>query len=760
MRLVLPARALRSVTRHVIPSAIAVGIMRTGYIVLALAILFAAWRQQTPPPAPADVPTGAFSASRAFLDIRVIGLRPHPVGTAEHDRVRDYLVRRLTAMGLEPKLRSDLGATDSFDGRTVIAPVTNVLGVLKGRDAGRPALLVMSHYDSVPNSPGAADDSAGVAAALEIAHALKSGPPPERDVMFLITDGEELGLLGATAFFGRDPLARRVGAVINFETRGDGGLAAMFETGPRNADTVAMYAAGARRPDASSLSRAIYKSMPNGTDFTLAAKRGLPGLNFAFIGDESAYHSPLATPAHLDLGSVQHMGDQALAAARAFAARLPEQKADAVYSDVLGFFVVQYSFAISWVLFVIAALLTVYAIWAAWRVERPSWGRGTAGALLIVAAPSLVLGLAGWSFHGLDHFQRLPHFAFLLAGSAALAVGTFAFVASLISRDAARPPALWQTMLLLLLLLAGTVQVLVPEAAFVLVWPLLIAALVAVVRFGLNRGESSIPTTIAIVLGTAVVLSLTAASAAALFTAVGVDLPAVLVIPLLSVVPLLLLLPDAKPLPLWMHGALIAVGAALFACGRLTPPSPERPVPSIVRYLKDLDSGKACRIAAFDVLDPWAKAALGAPRYGTLPWSNDVKYWWSPAKSVDVPPSSLAIAREGNKLRIALKVPPGAYSAVVTIRSSEALPESRFDGVKIPALKANADYDVRYYSPDAKGGAWAIIAPRTGRFDVRLVTTFLDWPRDAAALRPMPTNVMAFGTSGGTQTVVRRSWKP
>ncbi|MDW3502806.1 M28 family metallopeptidase, partial [Escherichia coli] len=91
----------------------------------------------------------------------------------------------------------------------------NVIGVLPGTDRSKPAVLIMSHYDSVANSPGAADDAAGVAAALEVARALQAGPKPARDVIFLFTDGEEQGLLGADAFFARDPLRQKVGVVIN-----------------------------------------------------------------------------------------------------------------------------------------------------------------------------------------------------------------------------------------------------------------------------------------------------------------------------------------------------------------------------------------------------------------------------------------------------------------------------------------------------------------------------------------------------------------
>ena len=734
--------------------------MRAGYVVFVLAVLVAAWRLQTPAPLPADAPGAEFSATRAFADITAIAQKPHPVGTAEHGWVRDYLVQRLASMGLAPQLRQDVVASDLFGNRTVVAPVTNILGVLKGKDPAKPAVLLMSHYDSVPNSPGAADNTAGVAATLEIARALAAGPQPERDVMFLITDGEELGMMGATAFFERDPLAAHVGVVINFDARGDSGQTTMYETGPQNADTVAMYAAAVSKPNASSLSRAIYKHMPNGSDFTLPLNRGLPGLNFAFIEDEASYHAPIMTPERLNLGSVQHMGDQALSAARAFVARLPEQKADAVYSDVLGLFFIQYSFAMGWVLLAITALLAGYAIWAAWRLERPSWTRGAAGVALIAVVPSVLLALGGWSFMDLSHYQRLSHFGFLMAGSTVLAVASIGFAAALVARKAQRPPALWQAMVILLLLLALVLQIFLPEAAFVVVWPLLIAAAVAALRFGLFRGERPVASFAVAAVAALIVIAQAVFNGSLLFTGVGVDMPAVVVMPMLTIVLLLLLLPDGKPLPLWTHAALLGAGIALFAYGRLTPPTAENPRPSIVRYLKDLDSGKAYRIAVFEVLDPWSKAALGTPRYSAMPWSEDVKYWWGPAKPVAVPPSTLEIQRFGDKLRLVFTTAPGAYSAVLSVRASEALGESRFDGVTIRALKANERHSIQYFTPDPKGGVWEIDAPKKGKLDVTLSTTYLDWPKEAEALPDKPANVMAFGTSGSTQTVLRKTWTP
>lgn len=733
--------------------------MRKAYVVLVLAILIAAWRLQTPTPIPADAPPSVFSATRAFADIRAIAQRPHPVGTADHDRVRAYLVDRLAAMDLAPQQQAER-ITNAFAARVISAPVANIAAILKGKDRTKPAVLVMSHYDSVPDSPGAADDTAGVATTLEIARVLKAGPQPERDVIFLFTDGEELGLMGATAFFHHNPLAAHVGVVINFEARGDSGLTPMFETGPLNAETVALFVAKAPRPSANSFARAIYKRMPNGSDFTLAVERGLPGLNFAFIGDEAAYHTPLATPAHLNLGSVQHMGDQALAAARAFATTLPQQKADAVYSDVLGFFVIQYSFAAGWVLLALTAALMFYAVWASWRLAPVSWWRGIAGSLSIIVLPTMVLGLAGYAFNGINHFLRLAHFDYLLAGAAALAIGSVLLVAVLYARHKSPPAALWQTLSQFLLLAAALAQSFEPEIAFMLVWPLLAAALVAALRFGVYRGKDNLLATLISATVALVILAQTACAFVSLFTAVGVDMPAAVMLILLPAVPLLLLLPQSKPMPLWTPAVVVAAGAMFFAYGTYASPTAERPQPSLVRHVQDLDSGKAWRVAYLNSLDPWTKAALGAPRQEALPWSEGWKVWLAPTKAVAVPSSNLTIEREGGHLKIRVKTAPGAYSAVLSLRASEPLPASTLDGEKIAALNANAWQDLHYYSPGQGDFTRVIDAPTRGTVEAKLNTIYLDWPKDAAKLPPMPASQMAFEISNSTETVTRRTWRP
>ena len=69
---------------------------------------------------------------------------------------------------------------------------------------------------------------------LETLRALKSSPPLKNDTVFLFTDGEEVGLLGATAFVKEHPWAKDIGVALNFEARGSSGPSFMFETSDGN----------------------------------------------------------------------------------------------------------------------------------------------------------------------------------------------------------------------------------------------------------------------------------------------------------------------------------------------------------------------------------------------------------------------------------------------------------------------------------------------------------------------------------------------
>ena len=202
-------------------------ILWLGVILLGVLALYG-----TRPPAAvsASAPSNVFSAERAKTHLAEIAKQTHPIGSDEAVRVRDFLVAKLTELGGETHVEQGIGSVHY--GRNVQAGlVNNVVATFRGASNSRPVMLV-AHYDSVPEGPGAADDGAGLIVILEAIRALRTGPPIKNDVIVLFSDGEEAhGLLGAHAFVAGHPdLKDRIGLMVNLEARGSSGPGLMFET--------------------------------------------------------------------------------------------------------------------------------------------------------------------------------------------------------------------------------------------------------------------------------------------------------------------------------------------------------------------------------------------------------------------------------------------------------------------------------------------------------------------------------------------------
>lgn len=276
-------------------------------LLLGMLVLAGIGVGHTFPPATSSLTksNSVFSASRAMQHVRRIGIKPHPAGSQANITVRQYLITQLGIMGLKPEIQSvQYQQHENF--------INNVLVKVPGTKPGK-ALMLVAHYDSVPTGPGAADDSASVAAILETLRVLKSQANLQNDLLCLFTDGEELGLLGAKAFIERHPLAKKIGMVLNFEYRGNSGAFMMFETSDGNGKLIDGLAKAVPFVLSNSLMYEVYKRLPNDTDFTVFKRAGMPGMNFAAIEGHQSYHSPLDRPDHLNQDSLQHEGDIMLA---------------------------------------------------------------------------------------------------------------------------------------------------------------------------------------------------------------------------------------------------------------------------------------------------------------------------------------------------------------------------------------------------------------------------------------------------------------
>jgi hypothetical protein len=312
--------------------------------------------------ASADAAPTEFSAGRAVRVLRDVlaDQAPHPAGSAEQAAVREHIVGALRGYGYQPEIQETLARGPS--GR--IAAVRNVLARSRGSESDR-AILLCAHYDSVGAGAGAGDDGAGVAAMLEIARACSAPPRLRHDVIFLFSDAEEVGMVGASAFAEQHAWMADVAAVINLEARGSSGPCMMFEATRDNAWLVQSMARAAQRPWVTSAAETIFKNMPDDTDLAVFRARGVPGVNFAFLGEGWTNHTRLDDVAHLDLASLQQLGDATWALVRSLCdGDLREHdQGELVFADLLGVGIVRWSRSASWLLALAACVVVAATIW-------------------------------------------------------------------------------------------------------------------------------------------------------------------------------------------------------------------------------------------------------------------------------------------------------------------------------------------------------------------------------------------------------------
>lgn len=269
-----------------------------------LLLCFIAIRQEAPIDA-RNAPAEEFSAYRALAHLDSIASEVHFMGTPENDRVRDYIIREFDNLGIPTEIFTGYCDTD-YGSYMRMAVTQNIIARIEGSGNGK-ALVLAGHYDSVLSSPGAADDGHAVACMLEVARLLKNSKTVN-DIIFLITDGEEMGLLGAKAFTEMKTVDD-IELLMNYEARGNSGAGIFFEWSEGNSELVRHLRKATKRPVSSSMAYEVYKLLPNDSDFTYFKKAGIHGINHAFIDGFSYYHNPADTPENINLNSVQHTGE-------------------------------------------------------------------------------------------------------------------------------------------------------------------------------------------------------------------------------------------------------------------------------------------------------------------------------------------------------------------------------------------------------------------------------------------------------------------
>jgi len=339
-------------------------------IFLGLAGYISMKQLDTPSVIPASAEETMFSSERAFRHYQVIGKKPRPVGSEEIKNIRDYIIGEVKKIGYHPEVQDTVFQGTYAWSRSRIAKLENIIVKVPGSQSSK-AILVVGHYDSVFAGPGAGDNGISIVSMLEILRALKSQPPLKNDIIFLFSDAEEIGLMGAQAFLYKHPYAQDVGFVINSDAGGGkpAGPSLLIETGNFNPLVMAEFSRTGSGIFSSSLTSYVWQKMPNSSDFSIFQKAGIPGFNLMYIGDWVYYHLPSDNIGRVDPESIQHHGSGILALINHFGAKNlndyqknPDQEAS-VYFSVFGH-TIHYSnaFALPITIFITLAIIILLAV--------------------------------------------------------------------------------------------------------------------------------------------------------------------------------------------------------------------------------------------------------------------------------------------------------------------------------------------------------------------------------------------------------------
>ena len=259
-----------------------------------------------------------------------IAKAPHPSGSEAILDVRNYITEQISKMGLNYEIqtferdllnerlqkhreqiannselaafRDDYAKNEGFDSfedyyKHYLQGNTEYKNILVrvGPENSEHKFLMMAHYDSAKESPslGAGDDGVSVASLLECMRILSLKKDMKNTVYFLITDGEELGLVGGD-YFVKNPLFNpsEITLITNFEARGSKGVPFMYRSSGNNKNLLKILSKNVDKKWTFSWLPDIFKTMPNSSDLGLFIKAGYRGLDFAMAQDFKNYHQP------------------------------------------------------------------------------------------------------------------------------------------------------------------------------------------------------------------------------------------------------------------------------------------------------------------------------------------------------------------------------------------------------------------------------------------------------------------------------------
>jgi hypothetical protein len=716
---------------------------------------------------------GVFSEQNARAHVSMLAgtIGSRPVGSEANARARAYVIDQLKLYGYEVRVQ-ETDARRPEIGRT--AHVSNIIATLNGR---RPeAIGLVSHYDSAPESPGAADDGLGVAVVLETARVLAARTDRQWTTFVLVTDGEEASLMGAAAVVTDRVIASNLKAYINVEAAGSEGAAVLFQTGPGNGWLTSAWARRAPHPRGGSFGIEVYRRLPNDTDFTILARENIPGLNFAAVDDGYSYHTARDEPDRLSSDSLRMTGENVVAVATMLEGMdiTRRQRWEATYFDIGRISALSYGMVVSWIIDAAALLLGVIA-WirvmsAAMRLAGPMrWTIAAIWSLIGIAvvvfgmiAATSALRTARQVYHP---WYAYPDRSFLLllavAISAAWAIARLGALLPSRIRGVRDPIITWSVTLPIWIFLAAGATWFAPSAAYLWTVPLLVAGTCLIGAFAVPQARIPDPRfRVAIEIASIIVLAISGTLwlrntvdllqfATAVFGRLPLIMPVYVFAAIIAAAglmvapPLIAIITRPAPIrrPALVTGLSLTMVAIATGVAALAPAyTYEHPLRRHVRALQERDSPTA--IWEIASIEPGVDLAVGAPVGWTLqkdavsaniPWGrfSNPFVFRTRAESLGPAPADVTgftITPGQGTVDISTSVVPRRSALAISFVLPSGLAPSRSN---LPGALRLGQWVATFVAPPAEGIAWraTFTAADTPRLaDVRVVVTDSGFP--------------------------------
>ncbi|KAK2636775.1 hypothetical protein Ddye_031567 [Dipteronia dyeriana] len=283
-----------------------------------------------------DAPLNRFSEARAVEHVRVLSQeidgrqegRPGLSEAAEYIKTQLEMIKKKAGSNMKIEIEETV-VNGSFNMIFLTRSIslgyrnhTNIVMRISSANSQEndPSVLVNGHFDSPLGSPGAGDCGSCVASMLEVARlTVDSGWVPPRPIIFLFNGAEELFMLGSHGFMKTHKWHNSIGASINIEASGTGGLDLVCQSGPSSWPSQ-VYAQSAIYPMGNSAAQDVFPVIPGDTDYRIFSQDygNIPGLDIIFLIGGVYYHTSYDTVDRLLPGSLQVRGENLFSILKAF----------------------------------------------------------------------------------------------------------------------------------------------------------------------------------------------------------------------------------------------------------------------------------------------------------------------------------------------------------------------------------------------------------------------------------------------------------